>query len=163
MMRLGSCFVAIALGVGLSASSVVAGQDAPRKLVAPVRGEAVVEITPPDTRVVGNDVVTKIRVRNTSKAPIAGFKVDENWFRGSDALSGDSYRHQRPLQVNEVIEITLTVPRGRVVGARNQYQFSHANGTVKPTTVKTLPAPTAAADATKKPPTTAAATKKPGF
>jgi hypothetical protein len=153
MMRLGSLVVAIALGVGLSASSVVAGQDAPRKLVAPVRGDAAVEITAPDTKVVGNDVVTKIRVKNVSTGPIAGFRIEENWFKGGEALSGDSYRHGRPLQVNEVIEITLTVPRARVVGARNQYQFSHANGAVKPKTVKTLDLP--------KPPGAPAATKKP--
>jgi hypothetical protein len=149
MMRLGSVVVAIALGVGLSASSVVADQEAPRKLVAPVRGEAAVEITPPDTRIVGSDVVTKIRVKNVSSGPIAGFKIDENWFKGSDALSGDSYRHGRPLQVNEVIEITLTVPRTRVVGARNQYQFSHANGTIKPKTVKTLELPKSETDKAK--------------
>jgi hypothetical protein len=150
MMRLGSKIVAIALGVGLSASSVVAEPTTQRKLIAPVRGEATVELTQPDTRVVGSDVVTKIRVKNTSTGPIAGFKVDENWFKGSDALSGDSYRHARPLQVNEVIEITLTVPRARVVGARNQYQFSHANGTIKPTPVKTLDLPKP--DPTTKPP-----------
>jgi hypothetical protein len=149
MMRLGSKIVAIVLGVGLSASAVVAEQT--RKLIAPVRGEAPVELTQPDTRVVGSDVVTKIRVKNTSTGPIAGFKVDENWFKGNDALSGDSYRHARPLQVNEVIEITLTVPRSRVVGARNQYQFSHANGTIKPTPVKTLDLPKPDPAATKPP------------
>lgn len=150
MTRLGSMVVTIALGIGLSASSVVAEQTTQRKLIAPVRGEAAVEITSPDTRVVGNDVVTKIRVKNISNGPIAGFKIDENWFKGGDALSGDSYRHGRPLQINEVIEITLTVPRTRVVGARNQYQFTHANGTIKPTPVKSLDLPKQ--DATKKPP-----------
>jgi hypothetical protein len=141
MMRLGSMFVAVAFGVGLSANAVVSGQEAPRKLVAPVRGEAAVEITQPDTKISGNEVVTTMRVKNVSTGPIAGFKVDENWFKGNEALSGDSYRHQRPFQVNEVIQITLRVPRSRVVGARNQYQFSHANGTIKPRSVKTLDMP----------------------
>ena len=145
MKRFGSMMLAIALGVGVTVTAVAAQE---RRLVAPVRGEATVELTPPDTKVVGNDVVTKIKVKNTSKGPIAGFKVDENWFKGSDALSGDSYRHPRPLQVDEVIEITLTVPRARVVGARNQYQFSHANGTIKPTSVKSLTV-TAKPDTTK--------------
>jgi hypothetical protein len=35
----------------------------------------------------------------------------------------------------------LTVPRSRVVGARNQYQFSHANGAIKPKQVKSLDLP----------------------
>ena len=142
MMRLDSKLVAIALGVGLSASSVVASQNAPRKLVAPVRGEATVEITSPQTKL-GNEVVTMIRVRNASKGPIAGLRVEETWFKGNEALSGDSYRHPRPLQVGEVIEITLTVPRARVTGARDpRYRFSHANGDIKTVPVKTLPAPT---------------------
>jgi hypothetical protein len=138
MMRLGSLLLAMAVGVGVATSAVMAGQDAPRKLVAPVRGDAAVEVTPPDTKIVGNDVVTTMRVKNVATGPIAGFRVQENWFKGSDALSGDEYRHPRPFQVNEVIQIKLTVPRARVVGARNQYQFSHANGAIKPKSVKTL-------------------------
>ena len=140
MMRLGWLVGAVALGVGLSAGSALA-QEAPRKLVAPMRGEATVEITPPNTRAVGNDIVTTIRVRNSSKAPIAGFRVEENWYKGNEAISGDSYRHRTPFLPGEVIEIKLTTPRTRIVGARNQYQFSHANGTVKPTSVKSLDLP----------------------
>lgn len=140
-MRLGTQLLAIALGVGLSASAVVAAEQATRKLVSPVRGEAEVEITAPDTKVAGSEVVTTFRVKNVSSGPIAGFKVQENWFKGTDALSGDTFRHMRPLREGEVIEVTLKVPRARVVGARNQYQFSHANGTIKPKTVKTLDLP----------------------
>jgi hypothetical protein len=149
MMRLGSLVVAIAFGVGLTASSVVAGQDAPRRLVAPVRGEAVVEVTAPDTKIGATEIVTKIRMKNVSKGPIAGLRITETWYKGQEALSGDVYRHPRPLQVDEVIEATLSVPRSRVVGARNRYDFAHANGTIKANSVKSLPAPP---DATKKPP-----------
>lgn len=156
MMRLGSLVVMIALGAGLSASSVVAGQDAPRKLVAPVRGEAVVEVTPPDTKIGATEIVTKIRMKNVSKGPIAGLRITETWYKGQEALAGDVYRHPRPIQVDEVIEATLTVPRNRVVGARNRYDFAHANGTIKANSVKTLPAPPT--DPTKKP---TDATKKP--
>ena len=141
MMRLGSIMVAIALGVGLSASSVVAEQAAPRKLIAPVRGEAAVEITAPDTKPVGSDIVTTLKVKNVSSGPIAGLKIDENWYKGSDPVGGDSYRHPRPLPVGEVIVVTFKVPRASIIGARNQYQFTHANGTVKPKTVKTLETP----------------------
>jgi hypothetical protein len=129
----------LAVATAVTAGASFAGQAPPaRKLIAPVRGEAPVEITAPDTKVVGSEVVTIIRVKNTAKAPIAGFKVEENWFKGNDPIGGDSYRHPRPLQVGEVIEITLKTPRSRVVGARNQYQFSHANGAIKPTPVKKL-------------------------
>jgi hypothetical protein len=154
MKRLGSMTVAIALGAGLSASSVVAQQEgAQRKLVAPVRGEAQVEITPPDTRVMGNEVVSTIRVKNVSSGPIAGLRVEENWYKGTNPVGGDSYRHPRPLPVGEVIVVQLKSPRAAIVGARNQFQFTHANGTVKPKTVKSLELP-------KKPPQEAATKKK---
>ena len=143
MKGLGSIILAMAIGIAVSFSVGLAAQDAPRKLVAPMRGEAQIEFTQPDTKIVGNDVVTTFRVKNVSSAPIAGFKVQENWFtKNNESLSGDEYRHLRPLQVNEIITIKLVVPRSRVVGARNQYQFSHANGTIpKPKLVKTLEPP----------------------
>jgi hypothetical protein len=139
MMRLGSLVLAMVVGVGLGAA---VAQDAPRKLVAPVRGDANVQITSPNTVIKGDNVITTIRVKNVSKGPIAGFRVQENWFtKNNEALSGDEYRHPRPFQVNEVIQITLEVPRARVIGARNQYQFSHVNGAIKAEAVKTLDLP----------------------
>lgn len=156
MMRVSSLIAAIAVAAGVSSSAPIAGQEAPRKLVAPVRGEAVVEVTPPDTKIGANEIVTRIRMKNVSKGPIAGLRITETWYKGQEALAGDVYRHPRPIQVNEVIEATLTVPRSRVVGARNRYDFAHQNGTIKANAVKTLPAPEA--DPTKKPPD---ATKKP--
>jgi hypothetical protein len=70
-----------------------------------------------------------------------GLKIEENWYKGNDPVGGDTYRHPRPLPVNEVIEVSLKTPRALIIGARNQYQFSHANGTIKATTVKTLDLP----------------------
>ena len=142
MKRLGSLIVASTVAAALSSSVLSAGQEQPRKLVAPIRGEAVVELTPPQTKLGGDEVVTTIRIKNASKGPIAGFRVQENWFKGNDPLSGDEYRHPRPFQPGEVIEVTLRVPRARVTGARDpRYQFTHANGTIKTVPVKTLPAP----------------------
>lgn len=149
MMRVSSVIVAISLAAGAGAVAVAAGQDAARRLIAPVRGEAVVEVTSPDTKIGASEIVTKIRMKNVSKGPIAGLRITETWYKGQEALAGDVYRHPRPIQVDEVIEATLTVPRARVVGARNRYDFVHANGTIKANAVKSLPAP---AD-TKKPPT----------
>jgi hypothetical protein len=133
--------VAIAVGVSLPAASLIAEQDAPRKLVAPVRGQAAVELTAPNTQVVGSNVVTTIRVKNVSSGPIAGFRVEENWFdRSRNPVPGDVYRHPRPLPVGEVIEIKLTTPRKAGMGD-NRYQFSHANGEIKTTVVPKLELP----------------------
>jgi hypothetical protein len=142
MMRLGAVVMAIAFGFGLSARVALAGQqEAPRKLVAPVRGVANVELTAPDTKVVGDKVVTTFRIKNVSPGPIAGFRIEENWFdRTRQAVPGDVYRHPRPLPPGEVIVVTLTTPRKAGMGD-NRYNFSHANGEIKTTVVKKLDVP----------------------
>ena len=145
MTRQGSWFVAIALGVSGVVSPALAQQAPPaqRKLVAPVRGVANVELTAPDTRVVGNNVVTTIRIKNVSSGPIAGLRIEENWFdRSRNPVPGDIYRHPRPLPAGEVIEVKLTTPRKPGMGD-NRYNFTHANGEIKTTVVKKLDLPKA--------------------
>lgn len=135
---------AVAVASLLAMPAAAAAQE--RRLVAPVRGEASVEITKPDTKVVSGEVVTTIRVKNTSNAPIAGLKVDENWYdKGGNPVGGDTYRHRRPLTPGTVIEVVLRTPR-RAAMQTNQYQFSHGNGSVKTTVVPKL-------DVTDPPPT----------
>lgn len=149
MKRLTSMMVAIAVGVGLSAVSLVAEQE--RRLIAPFRGEAAVEITT-NTKVAGNEVISTIRAKNTANGPLAGFKVEENWYKGANPVGGDVYRHPRPFMPDEVIEFELKSPRSAIVGARNQFQFSHANGTIKPKPVKQLDMPKPASSDKPKPP-----------
>lgn len=143
MNRLSQGLLAIVAVAGLSAlPSAAAGQE--RKLIAPVRGEANVDITKPNTKVVGNEVVTIIMVRNASTGAIAGFKVEENWYdKGGNPVGGDTYRHPRPLPPGEVIKVELHTPKKPTMQS-NQYQFSHANGTVKTKVVPKLDVPTAA-------------------
>lgn len=111
---------------------------APKKLISPVRGEASVEYTRPSTKVAGTEVVTVIMVKNTSAAPIAGFKLEESWIDKAGTLSGgDTYRHPKPFMPGEVITVTLRTPRNTRM-ASNSYTFTHANGTVKPKAVLKL-------------------------
>lgn len=142
MIRQSQRLLAAVAMAGLTAVPVAyAGQDAPRKLIAPVRGEATIDMTKPNTKVVGTDVVTTIIVKNTSSGAIAGFKVEENWYdKTGNPIAGDTYRHPRPLPSNEVITITLKTPRNPQM-TRNQYQFSHANGSIKPNTVAKIEVP----------------------
>jgi hypothetical protein len=128
--------VAVAFG---GVQYVGAGQAG--KLVAPMHGEAKVEITKPSSKVVGKDVVTTILVKNVEKAPIAGFKVEEYWYdRAGNPLGGGTYRHPRPLQPGEIITVTLKTPRSSKFD-RNQCGFVHAYGPVKKTVVPKLVAP----------------------
>lgn len=122
-------------------AAVPAAQAAPRKLISPVRGEAQVEYTKPNTKVAGTEVVTVIMVKNVSAAPIAGFKLEESWIDKAGTLSGgDTYRHPKPFMPGEIITVTLRTPKNARM-ASNSYNFSHANGTVKPKSVPKL-APT---------------------
>ena len=72
---------------------------------------------------------------------IAGLKVEENWYdKGGNPVTGDTYRHPRPLKAGEIISITLRTPRNPAMNS-NQYQFSHANGTIKTNIVPKLEVP----------------------
>ena len=119
-----------------------AAQAAPRKLISPVRGDAAVEYTKPNTKVAGTEVVTVIMVKNVSAAPIAGFKLEESWIDKAGTLSGgDTYRHPKPFMPGEIITVTLRTPRNARM-ASNSYKFSHANGDVRPKVVPKLAPPT---------------------
>lgn len=127
MKRVGF-MLAVAL-VGLVAADASAQE---RKLIPPIRGEAALEITKPNTKLVAGEVVTVITVRNpATTGAIAGLKVEENWYdKKRNPVGGDVYRHPRPLKSGEAVTITLRTPRTPAMDT-NQYQFSHANGTVK--------------------------------
>ncbi len=143
-MKLHQRTIALAAAFGLLLAPVALAQTAVpapaalRKLISPVRGEATVEYTKPNTKVAGNEVVTVIMVKNTSAAPIAGFKLDESWIDKTGTLSGgDTYRHPKPFMPGEVITVTLRTPRNTRMTS-NSYNFTHANGTVKPKAVLKL-------------------------
>jgi flagellar basal body L-ring protein FlgH len=122
----------------LAAPATFAGQTpapppppAPKKLISPMRGEATIEYTKPNTKVSGTEVVTTFQAKNTSTSPIAGFKVEENWYdKGGTPVGGDLYRHPKPFMPNEIITITLRTPKKPTMQS-NQYNFTHANGTIK--------------------------------
>lgn len=135
-----ACLVPAILASPVSAQT--ASQATPRKLVPPVRGEAQIEMTKPQTKVEGQEVVTRFRVRNVSKGAIAGFRVDETWYdKSGNALPGATFRYKRPIEPGEVIDVELRVPKNPNFQS-NIFQFSHAYGKFgKPTIVKTLPPP----------------------
>ena len=105
-------------------------------LAQPVKGVAEIGITQPATTVVGKEVVTTFKVKNLSKAPIAGLKVEENWFDKSGTPSpGASKRLKEPLAPGAVVTIELRTPRTANMD-KNNYQFSHANGAISAKVMK---------------------------
>ena len=121
------------------AAPAAAAPAAPGKLVAPVRGEALLQHTRPQSKREGNMIVTTIKVKNAATGAIAGLKVDEFWYdaKGEPVTGAQTFRYRKPLQPGEVIDVVLRVPSHPAM-QRNSYKFEHANGTIKPQLVPKL-------------------------
>jgi hypothetical protein len=106
------------------------------KFVTPLKGTVQVEFTEPQAKQEGNMVVTRIKVKNVSKGPIGGFKVDEYWYNAKgDAVSGaQTFRVLKPMMPGDIVEVVLKSPKTPDMNRVNRI-FAHANGTVKPTKV----------------------------
>jgi hypothetical protein len=134
-------FVAPAAIAQTPTPAAPAAQAAPRKLISPIRGEATVEFTAPNTARKGGNVVTTMVIKNTASGPIAGFRLEESWADKSGNLAGgDVYRHPKPFMPGEVITVTLTTPANARMTS-NSFNFVHANGTVKPKRVPKIEVP----------------------
>jgi hypothetical protein len=132
-------------GAVLLAATVAAQQPAPAaqtpaarpRLSAPVRGVAQLAYTKPvvkSGKIDGRDfIITTFQVKNMEKGSIAGLRIEEFWYdRAGDPVTGDDFRHLKPLQPGEVITVTLETPRNPRMNS-NTYKFTHANGDIKPT------------------------------
>lgn len=121
-------------------TSVLAG----KKFAPPVKGEALVEFTQPVTKRIKDNVETTIKVRNMSQAPIARLQITETWYSKAGAVVGGG-KGVIPglLQPGEIQSIVITTPFKAEMSSNN-WNFSHANGAVKPAKVKTLDVPPAA-------------------
>ena len=112
------------------------------RLVATMRGPGQIGYLPPVTRREGNAIVTVFRIKNISTGALAGFKVDEFWYDSDgETVTGDSHRMRRPFLVDEVVEITLRVPRDSRMD-RSNYEFSHQNGVVEANLFEEMEEPT---------------------
>src|SRR5215203_3118818 len=92
MNRARVAFSATLVATTLVAGTVLAGQTsqnppmtsvlAGKKFTPPIRGEALVEFTQPVTKAQPgkNMVITTIKVKNSSAAPIARLQVTETWY-----------------------------------------------------------------------------------
>jgi len=140
-------------GAALHAQTTTAqaGQTAPplqsvlagKKFTPPIKGIADVEYTKPITKRDKNMVVTKITVKNISNAPIPRLTIDETWFsKDNQLVTGGKGFINGLLQPGEVKTIEIQTPYDSKMNA-NSWNFSHANGAVKPHQVKSLDDPNA--------------------
>src|SRR5688500_18605800 len=82
-----------------------------RRLVSAVRGEAPMVYVRPVVKagkVGGKDfIITTMQVKNVANVAIAGLLVEEFWYnKAGTVVTGDNYRHPKPIQPNEVITVT---------------------------------------------------------
>jgi len=115
-------------------TSVLAG----KKFNPPFKGQAEVDYTKPVTKRVKDMVITTIQVKNTSAAPIPRLTITETWYdKGGATVGGGKGAINGLLQPGEVQTITIETPYNDKMKANN-YNFSHANGTIKPHAVAKL-------------------------
>lgn len=112
---------------------------APAKFVKPLKGTADIQFMQVgQSKKVGNDIVTVLKIKNLSNAPVSLLKVDEYWYdKGTPpkVITGDQQAYRKPFMPGEIIELTMKSPYKADIGA-SQYQFSHAGGDVKLKRVK---------------------------
>ena len=132
--------VIAALVCVLTAASVTGQTQEPAKRAAyipPVKGLATIEVIQGPSKKVGQEMVTVLKIKNTSKGSINLLRMDEYWYdQNLKIVSGSQQAHKKaPLQPGEIIEITLRAPVKPGI-SRNQVMFSHANGKVDAKSVK---------------------------
>jgi len=106
------------------------------KWIRPVKGTASIEVIRGQTKRVGTDMVTALKIKNVSDGAIALFRVDEIWYDHKlKQVTGDSFTNHKPLNPGEVLDVTLKSPVKADL-YQSQYAFSHANGKIDAKQVK---------------------------
>ena len=120
-------------------TSILAG----KKFTPPIKGQADVEFMQPTTKAQGNEVVTRILVKNISNAPIPRLTVAETWFdKNRNMVTGSKGFINGLLQPGEIKTIEIRTPKDPKMSS-NSWNFSHANGSVKTHKVAKLEDPAA--------------------
>ena len=142
MFRLNRALLALALVAAVFAGSaaVASAQTkpvTPTKWVETLKGDADIQyiMSKPIVRKDGT-IETSFQVKNLSTKAIARLTIEEFWYdKSGNPVSGDKKFLKKPLLPGEVGTVLLETPRQPNMD-RNSYKFSHANGNVKPKSVK---------------------------
>ena len=115
--------------------SILAG----KKFTPPFRGQAEIDFTKPKTTQSKDHkmVITTIDVKNTMNAPLLRLTVDETWYDKSGGLVTGGKGVINRLEPGEVATVKIETPYDPKMNANN-YNFSHANGAVKPHRVEKM-------------------------
>ena len=114
-------------------TSVLAG----KKFTPPFKGTAEVDFTKPVSKNDKGMVTTTIMVKNNAPGPILRLTVDETWYDAGGGLVTGGKGVINRLEPGEVGTIKIETPYNAKMKANN-YNFSHANGTVKADLMKSF-------------------------
>jgi hypothetical protein len=142
--------VAALVGISLAGPSLLA-QKAPemkpllagKKVEQAFKGTAEVEFVS-SSRKDKDLVVTTMKIKNLSNGPISRLKVEETWFdKGQSPVATSQGILDKMLEPGAVETLIIQTPWSANMNG-NSWQFSHANGPVKPHKVAKLEEPKAA-------------------
>ncbi len=149
----GATFLATILAAGTALAQTAPEMKqvlAGKKFTPPIKGEALIDFTAPVTKREGANVVTRIQVRNASLSPVPRLTIAETWYdKGGSIVTGGKGMVNGLMQPGDIQTITITTP-WKAAMSSNNYNFSHANGTVKPNKVAKIEDPNAPAAPAKK-------------
>jgi len=135
----GASFVATALAQPPQAppmTPVLTG----KKFTPAFKGQAELDFTKPVTKRDGEMVVTTITVRNNATGPLLRLSIDETWYDAAGAVVTGGKGILNRLEAGEIGTVKIETPFNAKMKANN-YNFAHANGTVKPHKVDKMTAP----------------------
>jgi hypothetical protein len=116
--------------------TAAAATAAKAKFAPVVKGLASIQIIQGKPKQVGGDIVTVLKIKNTSSGAIALLRVDELWYNQKrEQVTGDSEKVLKPIQPGEIVDITMKSPTKPNLYV-SQYAFSHVNGKVDVKSVK---------------------------
>ena len=114
-------------------TSVLAG----KKFTPPFKGQAEIDYTKPSTKNEKGMVTTTIMVKNNAPGPLLRLTIDETWYDAAGGLVTGGKGVINRLEAGEVGTIKIETPYNPKMKANN-YNFTHANGTIKPHAVPKL-------------------------
>jgi hypothetical protein len=123
-----------------TAAPTTAAPATPGKWVPPVKGLATIQIIQGPSKPVGKEIVTTVKVKNTSTGSINLLRADQEWFDKGDGkkrnlVTSATAMYRKPFLPGEIIDLELRAP---LLGNPdlNRIIFSHANGKVDVKPVK---------------------------
>ena len=103
----------------------------------PFKGQAELDYTKPVTKNEKGMVTTTIMVKNNASGPLLRLTIDETWYDAGGGLVTGGKGIINRLEPGEVGTIKIETPFNPKMKANN-YNFRHANGTIKPHNVPKL-------------------------